>query len=138
MGQWIYDNKGAYICKNLAYYLIRYNSLGVIKADEFRKNLGIKNNQSIRNEREIIAAIMKIFAKEIVVRQYKFNGLPFDVDLCFIVHKLVIEFDEDGHVYYDEEKRQIGQKLIENLGFTFIRINPYVENVDLDLDIQLH
>ena len=81
---------------------------------------------------------MKIFAKEIVIRQYKFNGLPFDVDLCFIVYKLVTEFDEDGHVYYDEEKYHIGQKLIENLGLTFIRINPYVENFDLDIDIQLH
>ena len=99
-----------YICEDLVYYLICYNNLGVIKADEFRKNLGI---QSVWNKRETIAAIMKIFAKEIMIRQYKINGLPFDVDLSFIVHKLVIE----------------------NLGFTFIRINPDVENVDLDIEI---
>ena len=40
---------------------------------------------------------MKIFAKEIMVRQYKILGLFYDVDLCFVAHKLVIEIDEDGH-----------------------------------------
>ena len=107
MGQWIDDNKSVYIREDLADYLICCNNLGVIKADEFKKNLGIKNNQSIRNERDIIAAIIKIFAKEIMVRQYKVNGLPYDVDLCFIVHKLVIEVDDNGHIYYDQEKHQI-------------------------------
>ena len=78
---------------------------------------------------------MKIFAKESIVRQHKTDGLPFDIDLCFLVHKLVVEVDEDGLVYYDEEKHQIRPKLIKNLGFTFIRINPDVKNVDLDVEI---
>ena len=47
---------------------------------------------------------MKIFAKGSMVRQYKIDGLPFDVDLCFTVHKLAVEIDEDEHVYYDEEE----------------------------------
>ena len=42
---------------------------------------------------------MKICAEEIMVRQCKINGLPFDADLCFIVHKLIIEVDEDGYIY---------------------------------------
>ena len=50
---------------------------------------------------------MKIFTKEIMVRQYKVDGLPYDVDLCFIGHKLVIEVDEDGHIYYDQEQHPI-------------------------------
>ena len=37
--------------------------------NEFRKKLGVENEQSIRIEREIIALIMKIFAKEIKVMQ---------------------------------------------------------------------
>ena len=78
---------------------------------------------------------MKIFAKEFMVRQYKIDGIPYEVDLCFIVHKLMIQIDEDGHVYYDTEKFQIRQKLTENLGFTFLRINPDVENPDLDTEI---
>ena len=104
MGQWIDDNESVYICEDLAYHLTCYNNLQIIKADEFRKNLGIKNNQSVQNEREVIAAIMKISAKEIMVRQYKINRLPFDVDLCFTFHQLVIEVDENGHIYCDEEK----------------------------------
>ena len=78
---------------------------------------------------------MKIFPKEVMVRYYKIDGIPYEVDLCFIVHKLVIEIDEDGHVYYDKEKHQIRRKLTENLGFTFLRINPGVENPDLDTEI---
>ena len=78
---------------------------------------------------------MEIFAKEIKVRQYKIDGLPYEVDLCFIVQKLVIEVDEDDHVHYDEEKHQIRQNLIENHGFTFIIINPDIENLNLDVEI---
>ena len=50
---------------------------------------------------------MKIFAAESTARQYEIDGLSFEVDLCFLEHKLVVEIDEDGHVSYDEEKHQI-------------------------------
>ena len=50
---------------------------------------------------------MKIFVMESIMRQYKIDILPYNVDLCFTVHKLEVETDEDGHVYYDEEKHQI-------------------------------
>ena len=135
MGQWINDNQSAYIREDLVYNLIPYINLGVIKADECRKNLGITNNQLIRREEDIIAIIMKIFAKEIMVRQHEVPRLLYEIDLCLIVHKLVTEVDEDGHVYYGEEKHQIRQKLIENLGFIFIRINPNVEKFDLNVEM---
>ena len=108
----------------------------MIEADEFRKNLGIKNVQSIRIEREIIATIMKIFAKENMVRQHQIPGLRYLADLCFVDHKLVIKIDEDGYPYYKNDKTR--QNLIENLGFTFIRINPGPDpdaGFDLDLEI---
>ena len=54
MCQRINDNKSVYIRKDFPYYLIRYNNLRVIKGDEFRKNLGLKNSQSVRNKREIL------------------------------------------------------------------------------------
>ena len=133
--QWINDDKSAYIREDLAYNLICWINLDVIKADEFRKKIGIMNNQLIQREREIISIIMKIFAKWIMVRQYKIDGLPNEVDLCFIVQRLVIEVDEDDHVYYDELKHQIRQNLIENLGFSFVRINPDVVSLDLDVEI---
>ena len=108
----------------------------MIKADEFRKNLGILNNQSIRREREIAAIIMKIFAMEYMRRQYEIDGLPYDVDLFFNVYKLAVEIYEDANVYYDEETHQIRQKLIENLDFTFVRIHLVVEILDLDVKVE--
>ena len=41
---------------------------------------------------------------------------------CQSYHKLIIEIDEDDYLYYGND--EIRQKLIENQGFTFIRINP--------------
>ena len=106
----------------------------MIEADEFRKNLDFKNYQSIRIEREMIVKVMKIFAKENMVRQYQIPGLSHRVVLCFVAHILVIEVDEDGHPYYEND--EIRQKFIENIGFTFIRINPNPdEGFDSDSEI---
>ena len=69
MGQWIDVKKSVYIREDLAYNLICYNNVGVIKADEFRKNLGITNNESVRRERDRISTVMKILAKKNMVRQ---------------------------------------------------------------------
>ena len=55
--------------------------------------------------------------------------------LICVLLLVVAEVDQDGHVYYNEEQHQIRQKLIENLDFTFIRINPDAENFDLDVEI---
>ena len=131
MDQWTNNDKSVYIREDLAYKIIHYTNLGVIEADEFRKNLGTTNNQSIRIERQIIVTIMKIFLKESMVRQYQIPGLSYHDDLCFVAHKLIIEIDEDGHPYYKKDETR--QKLIENLGFTFIRINP-----DSDASLDLH
>ena len=131
------DNKSVYIREDLAYNLIHYINLGGIEADEFRKNLGITNNQStIRIERKMIAIIMKIFAKENMARQYQIPGVPYRVDLRFVAHKLITEIDEDCHLYYEND--EIRQKLIENLGFTFIRINPDSNpNAGFDLSLEI-
>ena len=108
----------------------------MIKADKFRTNYGITNNQSIRTEREIIITIMKIFAKENMERQYQILKLPFRVDFCFVDHKLVIEIDEDGYPCYEND--EIRQKLIESPGFTFIRINSDPDlNAWVNLDVEI-
>ena len=70
MNEWIDDDKSVYIREDRAYKVIRYINLGVTEADEFRKNLSVKNDQSIQIKRDIIAIIVKIFATEIMVRQY--------------------------------------------------------------------
>ena len=136
MGKWIDDSKIMYLPEDLAYKLICYINLDVMEGTEFRKSLDVKNNQSIRIDRSVIAIIMKIFAKEIMGRQYKIPGLPYLDDLCFVVHKLLIEIDEDGHPYY--ENHEIRKKLTENLGFTFIRIKPDPDaDTDFDLDVEI-
>ena len=67
----------------------------MIEGDEFGKNLSVKNDQSIRIEREMIATIMKIFAKKKnMVRQYQIPELLFRVDLGFVAHKLLMKIDE--------------------------------------------
>ena len=107
----------------------------MIEADKFRKNLGVENNKSIQIEREIIAIIIEIFAKENVVRQYQILGLPYRIDLCFVDHKFVIEINEDGHHYCENDETK--QKLIENHGFTFIRTNLDPDaRFDLDVEIE--
>ena len=72
MAEWINDDKSVYIRENLAYKLFRYINPGVPEADEFRKNLGVENDKSIGIERKIKAIVMKIFAKENMVRQNRF------------------------------------------------------------------
>ena len=84
----------------------------------------------------MIATIMKVFAKKNMLRQYQILKLLFRVDLCFVDHKLVIEIDEDGHLYY--ENAETRQRLIENLGFTFIRNNPDPDpDASFDLDSEI-
>ena len=51
VNQYIDDDKSEDLHEDLAYNLICYNNLDVVKADEFRKNLGILNNQSEGKEK---------------------------------------------------------------------------------------
>ena len=81
MGQIINDDKSVYIREDLAYKLVHYIILGMKEADEFRENLDVENDKLIRIEREVIAVIKKIFAKESMVRQYQIFGLLYRVDL---------------------------------------------------------
>ena len=120
------DDKCVHICEDLAFGLTHYINLGVIKADDSRKNLGITNNQSVRIKKNDSHNNESICERKQVI-QYKIPGLPYRVDLCFIAHKLIVEIDEDGHPYYKHD---------ENLGFTFIRINPD-PNAGFDPDVEI-
>ena len=44
MSQWINDDKSIYHREDLAYKSIHRINLDVIEADEFRKNLSVKND----------------------------------------------------------------------------------------------
>ena len=48
----------------------------------------------------------------------------------------MIEIDKDGHLYYENDETK--QKLIENNGFTFSRINPDPDpDAGFDLDVEI-
>ena len=118
------DNKSVYIRRALAYKIIRYINLWVIEADEFRKNLRVKNDQSTRIEREIIAIIMKIFQKSIETVPNSWTILS----CCFVFCWSQI----------DDKNDDSRQKLIENYGSTFVRINPDPNSdAGFDLDVEI-
>ena len=58
MSKWINDNKSAYLREDLAYKLICYINVGVIEGNESRKNLDIKNHQSVLIERSRGVVVM--------------------------------------------------------------------------------
>ena len=63
MSQWIDNRKSVYIHEDPSSKIIDYTNLSVIEADKFRRDLGVKNEQSVLIERKIIAIIMKVFSK---------------------------------------------------------------------------
>ena len=69
-----------------------------------------------------------------VYEQYQIIGLSHCVDLCFVAHTLIIETDKESHPYYEND--EIRRKLIENLGFPFISINPD-SDAGFDLDVEI-
>ena len=92
----------------------------------------INNSNKKRNDSHNNESI----CKKNILRQYQILKLPFRVDFCFVDHKLVIEIDEDGHLYYENDETR--QRLIENLGFTFIRNNPDPDpDASFDLDSEI-
>ena len=120
MQKWIDDDKSVYAREDLAYKLIRPINLGVIEANEFRNNS--RNNENIC-ERKYGKTIQN-------------SRVPYFVDLHFFVYRLVIEIDEDGHPYYENDEMRL--KLTENLGFTFIRTNPDPHlHAGFNLDVEI-
>ena len=120
MRKWTDDNKSVYAREDLAYKLIRPINLGVIEANEFRNNS--HNNENIC-ERKYGKTIQN-------------SRVPYFVDLHFFVYRLVIEIDEDGHPYYENDEMRL--KLTENLGFTFIRTNPDPHlHAGFNLDVEI-
>ena len=120
MRKWTDDNKSVYAREDLAYKLIRPINLGVIEANEFRNNS--RNNENIC-ERKYGKTIQN-------------SRVPYFVDLHFFVYRLVIEIDEDGHPYYENDEMRL--KLTENLGFTFIRTNPDPHlHAGFNLDVEI-
>ena len=71
-----------------------------------------------------------MFPDEIINDQYRVN--KYFIDLVFLVHKLGIDIDENGHMDRSETEEQKRSKIIkEETGFEIIGINPDRENFDI-------
>ena len=99
--------------------------------DNFRKLLGFKENEIYESkEYTMIKKIKKLFPNEIINEHYKVN--KYFIDFVFLVHKLGIEIDENGHTGRCKIKEQKRQETIkEETGFEIIRINADKENFDM-------
>ena len=57
-----------------------------------------------------------------MVRQYQIPGLRYLANLCFVDQKLVIEIDEDGHPYYENDETRQKLKILALLLLELILI----------------
>ena len=89
----------------------------------FRQLLGFKENEVFESkEYSIVKKIKKIFKRQKMIDQYKVD--KYFIYLYFLVHKLGIEIDENGHLDRLETKEQEREEIIKNLDITLLRINP--------------
>ena len=97
--------------------------------------MGFKENEIYeRKEYSIVKKIKKIFKNQIISEQYRVKN--YFIDLAFPVHKLGIENYENGHLERIKIKEQKREKIIKKeTGFHIIRINPDIENFDIDDEI---
>ena len=70
--------------------------------------------------------IKKIFKKQTIIEQYRVK--KYFIDLFFLVHKLGIEIDENGHLERSEIIEQKREQTIKKSGINIIRINPDKKN----------
>ena len=99
--------------------------------ENFRSLLGFKENGIYQSkEYSTLLKIKKVFPDEIINDQYRVN--KYFIDLVFLVHKLGIDIDENGHMDRSETEEQKRSKIIkEETGFEIIGINPDRENFDI-------
>ena len=76
---------------------------------------------------ESVTKIIKAFSNEKILLQH--SVLSYQIDFQFSEHKLAIEVDEKGHTNRDEKREdEREEKIREELGYKFIRINLDAEN----------
>ena len=123
-----------FISNHLAEKLVK--TLRTNKIDTFRRSLGF-NVIDVFNTKEqsVLEATKEVFGGEDIATQYTVLDC-FRIDLYFEKCKIAIEVDEYGHCDRDEHKDTERQEAIkERLGCVFIRINPDVQKVNIDINI---
>ena len=82
----------------------------------------------VREETSIAEKIIKLFPKENIMLNKKFNNRK--PDIWFKNHNLIIEVDERNHENYDSDDEKKEKTCLKSI-LNFFRCNPNDPNFDL-------
>ena len=100
------------------------------KAIELRKKLGYNHNDiMICEETSIAEKIIKLFPKENIVLNKKFNNRK--PDIWFKNYNFIIEVDEGNHENYDSDDEKEREDMFKKHSFKIFQCNPNDPNFDL-------
>ena len=83
----------------------------------------------VREETSIAEKIIKLFPKENIVLNKKFNNRK--PDIWFKNHNLIIEVDEGNHENYDSDDEKEREDMFKKHNFKIFWCNPNDPNFDL-------
>ena len=119
---------GIFIIEKLTRDIIEFCKLP--KAIELRKKSGYNHDDiMVCEETSIAEKIIKLFPKENIVLNKKFNNRK--PDIWFKDNNIIIEVDEGNHKNYDSDDEKGREDMFENHNFDFFPCNP--NNLELDL-----
>ena len=122
------DERGIFVIEKLTRDIIERCKLP--EAIELRKKLGYNHDDiMIREETSIAEKIIKLFPKENIVLNKKFNNRK--PDIWFKNHNLIIEVDEGNHENYDSDNEKEKEDMFKKHNFEIFRCNPNDPNFDL-------
>ena len=115
------NEKGIFIIEKLTRDIIERCKLP--EAIELRKKLGYNHDDiMIREETSIAEKIIKLFPKENIVLNKKFNNRK--PDIWFKNHNLIIEVDEGNHENYDSDDEKEKENIFKSHNFKMFWCNP--------------
>ena len=110
------DETGIFIIEKLTRDIIERCKLP--KAIELRKKLGYNHDDiMVREETSIAEKIIKLFPKENIVLNKKFNNRK--PDIWFKDNNIIIEVDEGNHENYDSDDEKERDDMFKNHNFKF-------------------
>ena len=100
------------------------------EAIELRKKLGYNHDDiMVREETSIAEKIIKLFPKENIVLNKKFNNRK--PDIWFKDHNIIIEVDKGNHENYDSDDEKEREDMFKKYNFKIFQCNPNDPNFDL-------
>ena len=120
--------KGIFIIEKLTRDIIERCKLP--ESIELRKKLGYNHDDiMVREETSIAEKIIKLFPKENIALNKKFNNRK--PDIWFKDYNIIIEVDEGNHENYDSDDEKEREDMFKNHNFKIFWCNPNDPNFDL-------